>query len=116
MLLSRTSPSPSVKLNSCLKSSGIAEKLALRFSMPAHRLLAAQCVEIQALLAEGLNNSQIHRQTRVSRRCIRDIRLSVEFFGQPYPPETSRPRREVKITPYLAEVGAFEGIEAMRAF
>jgi transposase len=58
--------------------------------MPGHRL---QPVLLQAVIdhiAAGENNTEVHRATGVGRPCIRKIRLSLEYWGTPYPPRTVR--------------------------
>ncbi|TKX23246.1 hypothetical protein C1H76_4313 [Elsinoe australis] len=54
-------------------------------------------------LACGQSDCAVHRSTAVARGTIRSIRLSLEFFSEPYPPVETHKRHKRKITPFLEE-------------
>jgi transposase len=58
--------------------------------MSGHRLPPSKLSSVVAHIADGMGNSDVATATKVSRPCVRKIRLSLEYWGTPYPPRTVR--------------------------
>jgi transposase len=58
--------------------------------MPGYRLQPVTLQSVLDHIAAGENNSEISRAVKVSRSCIAKLRLSMEYWGTPYPPRCVR--------------------------
>ena len=61
--------------------------------MPSYQLRPVLLQAVIDHVAAGENNAEVHRATGVSRLCIQKMRLSLEYWDTPYPPQTVRLRR-----------------------
>jgi transposase len=58
--------------------------------MPGYRLPPATLQSVLNYIAAGESNYAINRAVGVSRSCIAKLKLSLEYWGTPYPPRCVR--------------------------